>query len=80
MEIINEILLFHVLYMLLINLLCCQGYRTAAEQQIVIAQEEKRKDAQALKPDLESLRRAASIIYDQYLSDKVHLFTYMYVF
>ncbi|XP_064614649.1 sorting nexin-13-like [Liolophura sinensis] len=47
-----------------------EGYRTAAEQQIVIAQEEKKKDAQALKPDLESLRRLASIIYDQYLSDK----------
>ncbi|ESO99643.1 hypothetical protein LOTGIDRAFT_173652 [Lottia gigantea] len=45
-----------------------EGFRTAAEQQISEAL--KSSSNKTLEPDLQSLRRAAMIIYDQYLSEK----------
>ena len=45
--------------------MCLQGFRAAAEQQIDAG---KRKDKTV---DLESLRKAALIIFNQYLSEKV---------
>lgn len=47
-----------------------QGFRTAAGQQILDAQQ-RAMNGMSTEADLESLRRAAMIIYDQYLSDKV---------
>ncbi|KAL5007185.1 hypothetical protein ScPMuIL_015991 [Solemya velum] len=46
-----------------------EGFRTAAEQQISEAQQ-NHKNSGTFEPDLESLRQVATIIYDQYLSDK----------
>ncbi|XP_071102568.1 sorting nexin-13-like isoform X1 [Haliotis cracherodii] len=47
-----------------------EGFRAAAEQQIREAHKLKNENCKAAEPDLESLRRAAMIIYDQYLSEK----------
>ena len=47
-----------------------QGFRAAAGQQISAAHQ-RAMDGVAQEADLESLRRAAMIIHDQYLSDKV---------
>ncbi|CAI9715407.1 sorting nexin-13-like isoform X2 [Octopus vulgaris] len=46
-----------------------EGFRAAAEEQISAAHEQKLTEG-ANEPDLESLRRAAMIIYEQYLSEK----------
>ncbi|XP_069111090.1 sorting nexin-13-like isoform X1 [Argopecten irradians] len=46
-----------------------EGFRAAAEQQISAAHQQA-MGGTALEADLESLRRAAMIIHDQYLSDK----------
>lgn len=46
-----------------------EGFRTAAGQQILDAQQ-RAMNGMSTEADLESLRRAAMIIYDQYLSDK----------
>ncbi|XP_041367207.1 sorting nexin-13-like isoform X2 [Gigantopelta aegis] len=47
-----------------------EGFRAAAEQQISEAHRLKNDSRISIEPDLESLRRAATIIFDQYLSDK----------
>ncbi|KAK6165250.1 hypothetical protein SNE40_022210 [Patella caerulea] len=47
-----------------------EGFRTAAEQQITEAHKSKQTSNKAVEPDLQSLRRAAMIIYDQYLGEK----------
>ena len=47
-----------------------QGFRAAAEQQITAARQ-RAMGGEATEADLESLRRAALIIHDQYLSEKV---------
>lgn len=52
-----------------------QGFRTAAGQQILDAQQ-RAMNGMSTEADLESLRRAAMIIYDQYLSDKVSIVSY----
>lgn len=54
---------------------CFQGFRTAAGQQILDAQQ-RAMNGMSTEADLESLRRAAMIIYDQYLSDKVSIVSY----
>ncbi|XP_078321983.1 sorting nexin-13-like isoform X2 [Crassostrea virginica] len=46
-----------------------EGFRTAAGQQIMAAHQ-RAMNGVSTEADLESLRRAAMIIYDQYLSDK----------
>lgn len=46
-----------------------EGFRAAAEEQISAAHEQKLSEG-ASEPDLESLRRAAMIIFEQYLSEK----------
>ncbi|XP_021363849.1 sorting nexin-13-like isoform X2 [Mizuhopecten yessoensis] len=46
-----------------------EGFRAAAEQQISAAHQQA-MGGTAIEADLESLRRAAMIIHDQYLSDK----------
>ncbi|XP_052095490.1 sorting nexin-13-like isoform X5 [Mytilus californianus] len=46
-----------------------EGFRAAAEQQIRAAQQ-RAMGGEATEADLESLRRAALIIHDQYLSEK----------
>lgn len=48
-----------------------QGFRTAAEQQISELQKQTHDTITTAEPDLEPLRRAAKIIFDQYLSEKV---------
>ena len=50
-----------------------KGFRTAAEQQITEMQKLSQDSDTNAEPDLESLRRAAKIIFDQYLSEKVSL-------
>ncbi|KAK3799540.1 hypothetical protein RRG08_052724 [Elysia crispata] len=47
-----------------------EGFRTAAEQQITEMQKLSQDSVTAAEPDLESLRRAAKIIFDQYLAEK----------
>ncbi|GFO50365.1 sorting nexin-13-like, partial [Plakobranchus ocellatus] len=47
-----------------------EGFRTAAEQQITEMQKLSQETITTTEPDLESLRRAAKIIFDQYLSEK----------
>jgi hypothetical protein len=47
-----------------------QGFRAAAEQQITAARQ-RAMGGEATEADLESLRRAALIIHDQYLAEKV---------
>ncbi|BFY98550.1 hypothetical protein BsWGS_01590 [Bradybaena similaris] len=47
-----------------------EGFRTAAEQQISEMQKQSQDSVTAVEPDLKSLRRAANIIFDQYLSEK----------
>ncbi|CAL1526462.1 unnamed protein product [Lymnaea stagnalis] len=47
-----------------------EGFRAAAEQQISEMQKLTLSSVTAAEPDLESLRRAAKIIFDQYLSEK----------
>jgi len=47
-----------------------EGFRTAAEQQITEKQKQFQDSKTSVEPDLESLRKLALIIYDQYLSDK----------
>ncbi|XP_059170227.1 sorting nexin-13-like isoform X2 [Physella acuta] len=47
-----------------------EGFRAAAEQQISEMQKLTLTSVTAPEPDLESLRRAAKIIFDQYLSEK----------
>ncbi|XP_005089469.1 sorting nexin-13 isoform X2 [Aplysia californica] len=47
-----------------------EGFRAAAEQQISEMQKQTQDSETAVEPDLESLRKLAVIIYDQYLSDK----------
>ncbi|XP_061179851.1 sorting nexin-13-like isoform X2 [Saccostrea echinata] len=46
-----------------------EGFRTAAGQQVMAAHQ-RAMNGVSTEADLESLRRAAMIIYDQYLSDK----------
>ncbi|GFR95029.1 sorting nexin-13 [Elysia marginata] len=47
-----------------------EGFRTAAEQQISEMQKLSQDSLTTAEPDLESLRRAAKIIFDQYLAEK----------
>ncbi|XP_055874295.1 sorting nexin-13-like isoform X2 [Biomphalaria glabrata] len=47
-----------------------EGFRAAAEQQISEMQKQSLTSVTSLEPDLEPLRNAAKIIFDQYLSEK----------
>ena len=56
-----------------------QGFRTAAEQQITEKQKQFQDSKTSVEPDLESLRKLALIIYDQYLSDKVNVLSFSFL-